>query len=498
MTARWSLRIAPAFGWALVAIAAGLALAFLPVKWVGVAVAGLLILCLALWRPMIAVVCAVGLGLTKAYLARLGYGGFLFDLGQIFTGLALAGWAARKLLRRDLSFHAPLLLVPLGLFALVGAASLLDAPSYGDGLPELIKWLQIMAIVVVVVDEAHEIDWRWLVAGLCALAVIQGGLGVVQYLGRGASLGFPPDLLESFRIGPDRFRAFGTFEQPNPYAGFVGLVWPIAAGAALGLMAEVAKRWKAGGVPGWQALTALRASDGALLALCLAAAGLGLAGLYGSVSRGGWIGAAGAAAVMAIFLPRRWGWSISAVAGVAAVAGLAWSLNLIPANIAARLASATDFIGVQDVRGVTISNDNFAVVERLAHWQAALSMIEDKPWLGVGLGNYAAAYERYRLVNWPNALGHAHNIYLNVWAETGLFGLVTYFALWGCVAWITLRGLRRSAGLERGVLLGLMGAWTHLSLHQLFDNLYVNNMHLLLAALLGLLAFVYGKQRTSP
>ena len=66
------------------------------------------------------------------------------------------------------------------------------------------------------------------------------------------------------------------------------------------------------------------------------------------------------------------------------------------------------------------------------------------------------------------------------------------------MVWITLRGLRRSAGLERGVLLGLMGAWTHLSLHQLFDNLYVNNMHLLLAALLGLLAYVYGKQRTTP
>lgn len=492
MTARWAWQLAPTVAWAGIAVVIGLVLAVLPVKWAGLAVAGLLILALALWRPMIAIACAVGLGITKAYLARLGYGGFLFDLGQIFTGVALAGWAARKLLRRDLSFRAPALLIPLGLFALVGAASLLDALSYADGLPELIKWLQIMAIVVVVVDEASEIDWRWLVVGLCALAVVQGGLGLVQYLGRGASLGFPPDLLESFRIGPDRFRAFGTFEQPNPYAGFVGLVWPIAAGAALGLLAESAKR------RGWLALTALRPIEWAQLVLFLAAAGLGLAGLYGSVSRGGWIGAAGAAAVMAVLLPRRWGWSISAVVGVAAVAGLAWSLNLVPANIAARLTSATDFIGVQDVRGVTISNDNFAVVERLAHWQAAFSMIQDRPWLGVGLGNYAAAYDRYRLVNWPNALGHAHNIYLNVWAETGLFGLVTYFALWAAVVWITLRGLRRSAGLERGVLLGLMGAWTHLSLHQLFDNLYVNNMHLLLAALLGLLAYVYGKQRTTP
>ncbi len=35
--------------------------------------------------------------------------------------------------------------------------------------------------------------------------------------------------------------------------------------------------------------------------------------------------------------------------------------------------------------------------------------------------------------------------------------------------------------------LGLLGAWTHLSVHHLFDNLYVNNTHLLIGAMLGVL-----------
>jgi hypothetical protein len=38
--------------------------------------------------------------------------------------------------------------------------------------------------------------------------------------------------------------------------------------------------------------------------------------------------------------------------------------------------------------------------------------------------------------------------------------------------------------------LGLLGAWTHLSVHQLVDNLYVNNIPLTVGALLGLLAIL--------
>jgi len=467
------------------AVVGGLAVAVAPLTWGVAALGGALVLALALWRPLFAVLCAVGLGVTKAFLARLGYGGILFDFGQVFLGLALAGWAARKLLARDFTLPAPALLLPLGLYLFVAAASLLGATSYEDGLPELIKWAQIALVIVLVVDETRDVDWRWLPAGIFALTLAQGALGLLQYVGRAGALGFPPDLLESFRSGPGTFRAFGTFEQPNPFGGFLGLLWPVAAGAALGLGGELWVRRRGD----------LR--NIGLLTLAAAAAGVGLAALYASSSRGGWIGAVGAVGVMAVFVPRRLGWSLSAAAGAVVVVGLALSLNLVPASITDRLASAVDFIGVDDVRGVSITNENFAVVERLAHWQAALGMIQAHPWLGVGLGNYAAAYETYRLLNWPNALGHAHNIYLNVWAETGLFGLVTYFALWGSVVWVTINELRLRRGLERGILIGLLGAWAHLSLHQLFDNLYVNNIHLTLAALLGLLAFLHGKQRTT-
>ncbi len=108
----------------------------------------------------------------------------------------------------------------------------------------------------------------------------------------------------------------------------------------------------------------------------------------------------------------------------------------------------------------------------------------------MGLGNYATAYPAVRLLNWPNALGHAHNIYLNALAETGLVGLAAYVLLWAWVIALTIRVLNHASGLERGLALGLLGAWTHLSAHQIVDDLYVNNIHFLIAGLLALLIYL--------
>ena len=81
-------------------------------------------------------------------------------------------------------------------------------------------------------------------------------------------------------------------------------------------------------------------------------------------------------------------------------------------------------------------------------------------------------------------------MYLNVAAETGFLGLGVYVVLWGYVFLNTIELLRRSNNWNRGITLGLLGVWTHLGVHNFVDNLFVNNIHLCLGGLLGVLCVV--------
>jgi len=73
------------------------------------------------------------------------------------------------------------------------------------------------------------------------------------------------------------------------------------------------------------------------------------------------------------------------------------------------------------VPAIQRQQDTFGTRVRL--WRVALRMIEDRPVVGVGPGNFVAAYPRYarggdqRLQNLP-----PHNTYVGVSAETGLVG----------------------------------------------------------------------------
>ena len=161
--------------------------------------------------------------------------------------------------------------------------------------------------------------------------------------------------------------------------------------------------------------------------------------------------------------------------------------NLIPASISERVTSFSQDLQFGDVRGVDINDTNYAVLERLAHWQAALDMARNNLWLGVGFGNYESAYADYALINWPAPLGHAHNYYLNLLAETGIIGLAAYLLLWTAVFWQTIHLLKRLEWPQRGIALGLLAAWTALTVHHLVDKLYVNNIYIHLGVMLALL-----------
>lgn len=68
-------------------------------------------------------------------------------------------------------------------------------------------------------------------------------------------------------------------------------------------------------------------------------------------------------------------------------------------------------------------------------WQANLDMVKERPWIGWGYGNYkrfrAPYYQRYAQAN----VAHAHNNFLQMWVDAGVFGLAAFLALF----WTMLR-----------------------------------------------------------
>jgi putative inorganic carbon (HCO3(-)) transporter len=470
--------------WLALALAAGLALSHLSLTVAAVALAGAAVILAVLIQPL------VGLTITLV-LAPLGalesvlLGGTSFDSGQLLLVLALGAWLVRACVRRQLVFPraARALLVPWSI--LIGAAtlSLLEAPSLAAGLKEMAKWIQLALIACLAVDAATDqragrLRVGWVVTAVLLAGVSQALVGIWQFGLRGHGP-------EHFEILGRFYRAYGTFEQPNPYAGFLGLSLPLALGVVIGQLAAGPLTPR----------SLLRGLVRIRTLLALGAAFLIAAALVMSWSRGAWLGAAAGLLGMLAFLPRRRGLGLLLVVVLVLAGWIALRGGFVPGAIAERLTGFAEYTQFQDARGADVTPENYAVLERMAHWQAALSMADEHPWLGVGFGNYEAAYGDYALLNWPYPLGHAHNYYLNILAEVGIIGLGAYLAFWGVVVWMNLRLLRQLPYPQRGVALGLMGAWIHLSTHQLVDKLFVNNIYLHLGALLGIMILLTGQVR---
>ncbi|HQE92255.1 MAG TPA: O-antigen ligase family protein [Anaerolineae bacterium] len=447
-------------------------------------------------EPLAGVVAVLFLGPLQAWLS-MEFPRIPATIGRIVFWVVVGIWIARGLLRRDWHIPLPPLLIPLLGFMGVTLLSLWQPFDPWTGLLEWGKWGQIVIMFLLVYDRLRGADGSrraiLLVVGLAGVAVFQALVGLWQF-------GFSEDVPESFAIDARFYRAYGTFEQPNPYAGFLGLVGALLAGIVLA--------W------GWDWLTngawrikndASRTShdvpcttghvlrftpDKGVFLLALLALLVTVAALVASWSRGGWMGFAAALLGIIVGLPRRTRWGVALVI-VVVVGGLGlYAVDLLPASIEARLTGFLEYTRFEDVRGVGINDANYAVIERMAHWQAALSMWREHFWLGVGFGCYEPAYATYRLINWPLALGHAHNYYLNLLAETGILGLAAFLVMLGSVMVNLWRASRRRTGWIRGLALGLNGAWIHFAVHNLVDNILVNNVHLHFGVLLALSAWV--------
>jgi putative inorganic carbon (HCO3(-)) transporter len=476
-------------GWIGLALLLAILAARAPVMMTGGGLALAALLLATLVEPALALVLMLSVAPMKTLIATESPLAFPVDVGQMTFALAVGMWALWRVTQRPhVALPRSRLYVPLAVIMLAFVPSLFGASSAAAWVAEYIKWIEIAALVVIVLDLRQR--WTWIAFGVVLAAVLQALIGVYEF--RGGS-GAPHLWIADYRY----FRAFGTFGQPNPFSAFMGLTLPLALGLAWGYWSDAWRTWN----DAWAAevkprtVRALTASlriivePGLLAGFYAGCALILLAGLIASWGRGAWLGFGMAAIMLVLFAPRRRWIGILLVTGGAMSLALLWIGGFVPLSIQQRIESAPqDFVGFRDVRGMPISDENFAIVERLAHWQAAIYMADAHPFIGVGLGNYEVAYPTYRVPSWPNPLGHAHNDYLNLLAETGIVGLVGYLAGWVLIVSWTWQTLRTSDSVQRGLALGLLGTWTHLAVHSFVDKLYVNNLFLHIGVMLGLLA----------
>lgn len=404
---------------------------------------------------------------------------------DLLLALACIIWFANGVRQKSLRIEHSLILSALLIYLSVLYLSLLTAVNLGEATIEVVKWLEVAILLLLVRAMVTRTEAPWLVVAALLGGVGQALFGLYQFI---------------FRIGPAWFiilgrfmRASGSFHQPNPYAGYLGLCLPVAVSLALWAWGEVVRQATRRKSIGDQSsvisypLTA-NTNHWSLMTLSvvfytLAAGLIGLA-LLASWSRGGWFGAA--IGVGLVFMLRS---HLAAVAGAAVVllALLALLLgsfkpDVIPTPVVARVQDIPAYFGLTDIVNEPVNDDNFAVIERVAHWVAAVRMWEKAPWLGVGPGNYAVVYPSVHLPRWEDPLGHAHNIYLNVLAETGLIGLGAYGLLWITImgwVWHSFRQtLRRQQSWNAALVIGVLGVIGHLSVHNVFDNLFVQGMYI--------------------
>jgi O-antigen ligase len=330
-------------------------------------------------------------------------------------------------------------------FLFLSLGSLFLGRDAGEGVRKFVYFLTIFPVFFVAADIFQAQKWREkAVAAIVFSGVLAATIGLFQFalsfsIGVDKSVMIWENLAPFFlgnsfgKIvaansswlvnvgGETRMRAFGFFPDPHNFAFFVNLCLFSGLGHMFFQKKTAAKIW-----------------IGAALVLMAVAVGI-------SFSRGAYLGLIVGAVFFTIIFLKRTGILGKALvaAGVLFVIILIFNSNII----SQRLASSFNL-------------KEGSNAERYKNWVQAADIIQEYPLGGVGLGNYARTVD-------PTAAGrssiYAHNLFLDIAAETGilsavLFLLLIFFSIW--------RNVKNNNMMSLGLASGLVA----FSVHSVFDT----------------------------
>ena len=351
-------------------------------------------------------------------------------------------WLAQGLARKKLWIpnKAEMWLVIVFLF--LSSLSLYLGCDARIGLRKLLYFFTIAPIFFVVADISQAQKWREkAMAAIVFSGLLAAVVGLFQFVfsflfGVGKSIRIWESLAPYFlgnsfgkivaansswlvNIGGEtQMRAFGFFPDPHNFAFFVSLCLFAGLGYLFSRDKTASKIW-----------------IGAASFLMIAAIGL-------SFSRGAYLGLiAGCIFFVVIFLKRSGVFGKALViAGVFFVIIFIFNSNII----SQRLGSSFDL-------------KEGSNVERYKNWVQAADMIQNYPWGGVGLGNYARTVDP-RLGGADRSSIYAHNLFLDIAAETGILNAIAFLFLIFFSIW---RNIKNDNIISLGLAAGLVAFFVH-------------------------------------
>jgi O-antigen ligase len=328
-------------------------------------------------------------------------------LANFLLGCAALLWLV-ALVRGSARRPRAAILVPIAGYAAVSVLSALRSADPRFSITELADLLTLV-LVPMTISLLDRSRWKWLVGALAAVLTLSATIGLVQ-----------------FAIGGDplHHRIRGLATHYMTYAGWTLVV-------TLLLLGEVFFR-----------------RDRRRLMWTLPAVTLGISTLLLGLTRGAWIG-------------------LAAGLLVAVIIGRARALVLLPL-VVMLLFFVLPKPMLHRVSSVFDPRDS-ASRERLAMFDAGVRMVRDQPVLGLGPGLVQPAFSDYRSRDAPARIPHLHNNTVQIAAERGLAGLLTYGAIlivFGAHAGWALGG---GPGTERPAIIGCLMAVAGVTTAGLFE-----------------------------
>ncbi len=351
---------------------------------------------------------------------------------------------------------------------------LVAASTYVDGLLVflIIRWN---------IGRAEVRPLLWTMAG-AGVAVALFGFYQAQ-----THLGLSPDWLIN---DPDIIRINSTYSDPNALASYFSLLIPLAIGLAAAEM-DLRRRllWAAGAV----AMT---------IALVMTA---GRAGMFGAI---------GGLAILAIaalrlrlheidawaFVRRYYRPAFWLVTGASIL--LLCLFVIIGTALDIRHFDQHSYLYTWLYTFNLRQRPDLIAKGRFSIWETALLMIKDNPIFGIGVGRIFrlfAGYNRLAGGAFEDARFSAHNTFLNVTAELGIVGLLTWLALLIATFTAGWRAVKQAAVARDGAAAWLaLGAFAGLCGYTLTmmtgDRLVLREDVVLFAAVSAVLVILGGRQ----